>query len=197
MKARKIAIIGSGSMGTAMKTALAGEEVKMGLRNPKNKDEIPVKDAVDWADVVVLVVPASAVGDVFIQTKGALKSKVVIDCTNPLKWDNGPVWDPPKEGSCTAHLDALGCKKVVKAFSTFGFDHVKVGSGAQLFLAGDDAEAKEAAGMMAKRMKFKLEPVDLGPLRNCAVLENMAMAWIHLATVGGMGRDFALNLVKD
>jgi hypothetical protein len=33
-------------------------------------------------------------------------------------------------------------------------------------------------------------PIDAGPLRNASVLENVAMLWIHLATVGGHGRGF-------
>ena len=39
-------------------------------------------------------------------------------------------------------------------------------------------------------------PVDAGPLRNAAVLENLAMLWIHLATVGGQGRAFTFKMAR-
>jgi predicted dinucleotide-binding enzyme len=44
--------------------------------------------------------------------------------------------------------------------------------------------------------KAGFAPVDAGPLRNAAVLENVAMLWIHLATVGGKGRDFAFAMQR-
>ena len=34
---------------------------------------------------------------------------------------------------------------------------------------------------------------DVGPLRNAAVLENLAVLWIQLATAGGLGRQFAFR----
>jgi predicted dinucleotide-binding enzyme len=37
------------------------------------------------------------------------------------------------------------------------------------------------------------DPVDVGPLRNAAHLESLAILWIHLATVGKRGRDFAFK----
>lgn len=39
------------------------------------------------------------------------------------------------------------------------------------------------------------DPVDVGPLRNAAHLESLAILWIHLATVGKRGRDFAFKAV--
>jgi hypothetical protein len=39
------------------------------------------------------------------------------------------------------------------------------------------------------------EPIDAGPLRNAAVLENLAMLWIHLAMVGGHGRQVGFKLL--
>ena len=42
------------------------------------------------------------------------------------------------------------------------------------------------------RIRAGFSPIDAGPLRNAAVLENVAILWIHLAMVGGRGRDFVL-----
>jgi predicted dinucleotide-binding enzyme len=38
--------------------------------------------------------------------------------------------------------------------------------------------------------------VDVGPLRNAAHLESLAILWIHLALVGGHGRNIAFKLLR-
>ena len=40
------------------------------------------------------------------------------------------------------------------------------------------------------------KPVDAGPLRNAAVLENVAMLWIHLAMAAGHGRDWTFIIQR-
>ncbi len=39
-------------------------------------------------------------------------------------------------------------------------------------------------------------PVDAGPLSNARLLEPLALLWIWLAHMGGVGRGFALQIVK-
>ena len=68
------------------------------------------------------------------------------------------------------------------------------GDRATVFFAGDDAAAKKTLSVIAERAGF--HPVDAGPLRNAAVLENVAILWIHLALAGGQGRDFAFVMKK-
>jgi hypothetical protein len=63
-----------------------------------------------------------------------------------------------------------------------------------VFLAGDDADAKKLVMDVAKQSGFR--PVDAGPLRNASVIENLAMLWIHLATVGGQGRAFTFVMQR-
>ena len=95
---------------------------------------------------------SSAAGERGRRLGGSLAGKVVVDCTNPISWKDGPVWAPPPEGA----------NKTVSAIAT------QAGS----------------------------QPIDAGPLRNASVLENVAILWIHLASVGGLGRDFVLQLTK-
>ena len=45
---------------------------------------------------------------------------------------------------------------------------------------------------LARAMGFR--PWDAGPLRNAALLENLAVTWIHMSSVGGMGRQLAVRL---
>ena len=103
------------------------------------------------------------------------------------------MWNSPPEGSVAAAIArAVPDAHVVKGFNTFGAEFHKdpgrAGVPADVFLAGDDAGAKKRVIDLATVAGF--HAVDAGPLRNAAVLENLAMLWIHLATVGGHGRDF-------
>jgi 8-hydroxy-5-deazaflavin:NADPH oxidoreductase len=144
---------------------------------------------------VLLCVPAPAVAEAL--TAAALPSgAIVVDCTNPVRWDAGPVWAPPAEGSVARALSVgFPALRIVKGFNHFGAeiqgDPTMAGGAADAWFAGDDAEAKAVVMAMASRMGFRA--VDAGPLRNASVLENVAMLWIHLASVGGQGRQFAFR----
>jgi predicted dinucleotide-binding enzyme len=181
--------------------------VKFGVRDDKGTAELlarcqdastgSVAETAAWGDVVFLAVPAPAAVELAATLASQLAGKVLVDCNNSLTWKDGPVWAPPAEGSLTAALaKAAPAARVVKAFNTFGAEFhsdPKLASGAaQLFYAGDDAAAKKTVAEIATRAGFV--PIDAGPLRNAAVLENLAILWIHLATVGGQGRDFVFNM---
>jgi len=150
--------------------------------------------------VVFLALPADAAVDVARSLAKELEGKVVVDCTNPLTWKDGPVWAPPKEGSGAAAVAAAAAgARVVKGFNTFGaefhLDPEHAGKpAAQVFLAGDDADAKSKVTVVATKGGFRV--VDAGPMRNAAVLENLAILWIHLATVGKQGRAFVFAMQK-
>jgi hypothetical protein len=60
--------------------------------------------------------------------------------------------------------------------------------------AGDEAEANQVAARLAAEVGF--EPIELGPLRCSRLLEPLAMTWIVLARRRGLGRDFALDVVR-
>lgn len=190
-----IAIIGSGNVGAALAGRLnsAGYQVVFGGREP-GVTAAATRDAA----IVLVAVPAAAAVEA-LRAAGDLSGKVIVDCTNPLRWENGPVWAPPAEGSMShALVAALPGARVVKGFNHFGAEvqanpQTRVGP-ADAFFASDDADAKAAVMTMARAMGF--EPKDAGPLRNAAALENLAVLWIHLATVGGAGRTFAFQMVE-
>jgi len=206
----KIAIIGTGNVGGNLGARLsnAGLPVRFGVRAQKDvgpllarcaagTTAVPVAEAAAWGDVVLLAVPGPAAVDVARSLGAALDDQIVVDCNNPLTWSEGPVWAPPAEGSLTAAIaKAVPKARVLKAFNTFGAEHHADpnlgGSPAQVFVAGDDAAAKQTLSAVATQGGFR--PVDAGPLRNAAVLENFAMLWIHLATVGGHGRNFVFAM---
>lgn len=209
-----LAIIGTGNVGAALgeRFAAAGFPIVYGVRSDKDRAALVERIAavggkVEFAspaaaaaaaDIVFLAVPGPASLDA-ARGLDLAPGKILIDCNNPLRWDAGPVWNPPAAGSITAELAAaLPGVHVLKAFNGFGaefhLDPVIAGQGVTVFMAGDEASAKQRVAEVARTAGFS--PIDAGPLRNAAVLENVAMLWIHLALVGGQGRQFALQLVR-
>ena len=206
-----IGIIGAGSVGAALARTLtrAGYRVQIGVRPGKDVDALlqrcgdkasagTVREAFAAAEVTFLCVPAAAAVAV-VRDGGDLRRKVIVDCTNPLRWENGPVLAPPPEGSVAAALAAAAPEaRIVKGFNTFGAeihrDPSIGGVPAEVFLAGDDGIALERVGEVAARAGFA--PIVVGPLRNAALLEALAVLWIHLATAGGQGREFVFRLAR-
>jgi NADPH-dependent F420 reductase len=210
MSTLRIGIIGAGNVGgnIGARLSTSGFPVKFGLKSDKDRGALLEKCAKDattgtpeeaakFGDVVFLAVPGSVALEVAQGLAKSLEGKVVVDCNNPLTWKEGPIWNPPPEGSLSAAIaKAAPGARVVKAFNTFGAEHHAnpnlTGTPATAFLAGDDADAKAKVTEIASRAGFR--PVDSGPLRNAAVLENVAMLWIHLAMVGGLGRNVVFDL---
>lgn len=207
-----IAILGAGSVGKALAERLLGSGIgiRFGVRDPAGSRseltgalagsavDLPAA-AVAEAEIVMLAVPAGAAIAV-ARSAGSLDGRIVIDCTNPLRWENGPVWMPPPEGSVAQAL----AKEFPRAWIVKGFNHFGAeiqrrpdleGGPADAFFAADAAEAKAAVMELASRMGFR--PRDAGPLRNAALLENLAVLWIQLATAKGGSRDFAFRIAKQ
>ena len=196
MTTRKIGVLGAGNIGGGLGKSWEshGHEVRY-AKSDTPQDE--VASIVREAEVVALAVPWKAVNDVLGPIASLLAGKILIDCTNPVGWDDGPV--VAVEGSAAQRIAEL-CPgaRVVKAFNTLGAEHLATarvhGEIADTFIAGDDAEAKEIVAELAREVGFAV--VDLGPLRNAKLAEHLAIAWIHLATKGGLGRDIAFKLLR-
>ena len=71
---------------------------------------------------------------------------------------------------------------------TFGTVH------ADAFICGDDDEAKQTVGELAKEIGF--HPVDVGGLRSAEMLESLAKLWITLAYHQGIGPNIAFKLLQ-
>jgi predicted dinucleotide-binding enzyme len=190
----KIGIIGKGNVGSAIAKGLSGKhEIKFGHRDPKE----PVADAARWSEVLIFAVPHDAVADVAKTGGSAADGKVVIDVTNVLT--------PNMElavGFTTSGAEELQKKlpkaRVVKAFNTvFAQNQSKGKIGNErltLFLAGDDAEAKQTVMRLGKDIGF--DPVDCGALKAARYLEPMGVLMISLGFALGMGTSIGFKLVK-
>jgi predicted dinucleotide-binding enzyme len=204
-----VAILGAGGVGRALGERLleAGATVCFGVRDPEAaragltgalasaQVQIPAAAAAS-AEIILVAVPAGAAIDA-VHSAGDLGGRIVLDCTNPVRWSGGPVWSPPPEGSVTQALAAaIPSVRFIKGFNHFGVEIQKnprlTHGPADALFAGDDAGAKSTVMALAARMGFR--PRDAGPLRNAALLENLAVLWIHLASAGGVGRKFGFRI---
>jgi hypothetical protein len=124
--------------------------------------------------------------------------KPLLDCTNPLKPDLSAleVGTTSSGGELVAQWSRSS--KVVKIFNSTGANNMadpKIhGHRVTMLYCGDDAGAKSIAAQLARDVGF--EPVDAGPLSNSRQLEPLAMLWVWLAIRGGLGREFAFQIVK-
>ncbi|HET9622688.1 MAG TPA: NAD(P)-binding domain-containing protein [Kofleriaceae bacterium] len=209
---KNVMIIGTGNVGSALASNLARHGIAVQLAGQdlaKTREAAaaigPSVRAVEPAalttgvDAVFLAVPAEAASAALRGASQLAAGTLVVDCTNPLRWDQGPVHTPPAEGSIAAQLaKQFPSLRVVKAFNTFGAEfHAdpKLATGAaDLYLAGDDAAGKQALAALGATLGFDV--IDVGPLRNAAHLESLAILWIHLATVGGKTRNVAFKLLS-
>ncbi|MBA2664960.1 MAG: NAD(P)-binding domain-containing protein [Bradymonadaceae bacterium] len=204
-----LAIIGAGNVGANLgrRLSMHGYEVTFGVRDLRKAAPLlesiegpaglaMVAEAVAASDVVFLAVP----GNVALEAVAGLdfEGKILVDCTNPIRWDQGPVWNPPSQGSNAAALAAATNARVVKAFNTFGAEYHADPDTAfgpiDVQIASDHAEALDTVATIAARAGFN--PVRAGGLRNAALLENLAVLWIHLAMVSGLGRGIAFKLAR-
>ncbi len=212
-----IAIIGTGNVGAALgkNYARRGMRVVFGARNPDeaadlvaacgpNASATTPDVAVREAPVVFLAVPGGVAVEVALGLP--IDGKIVIDCTNPLKWNDGPVPAPPAEGSNAEAIAAALTRDrrsatIVKAFNTFGAEFhgdpvITRGNaswGVDVQFALDDLTAKPTLSALIAHGGYT--PVFAGPLRNARLLEHLAVLWIHLAMREAMGRNSAFTFV--
>lgn len=203
-----IAILGTGSVGSALGVAFAnvGHTVIYGSRTPDG-DEVQQlvartsngasatthMAAVMDAEVVVLATPWEAT-EALVRSLD-LAGKVVLDATNPLSWPDLTLAVETSAGEVVQ--EAAPEARVVKAFCTIGANIMAdtafdVGVRPALFVAGDDAEAKAVAIELSEALGF--EGIDAGPISRSRALEQMAVLWIHTAMHGG--REMALGLLR-
>lgn len=196
----KIGILGGGRIGGTMgrRWAEAGHDVMFGSRDPHNakvRDLIgadgvqaqlgTVAEAIAFGDVILLSTPADAARDVV--TQGASwQGKILIDATNRF--------NPPTPSLSEELAQWAAGSRVVKAFNTAGFEvyaDPRFGDQtADLYLCGDDTAAKQVVAGLASSMG--LTPVDVGPLSNATLLDNLARLWISLMRSQGRGLAFKL-----
>jgi predicted dinucleotide-binding enzyme len=202
----KIAIIGTGNVGSALAKGLAkaGHQVLLGVRNKidfkgselANEHNISVQtisEAASSSEVILIAAVPQAVKDIADQL-GDISNKVIIDAMNSLR-----VKPEPYSNTTEASMKLTNCKDIVKCFNTTGAENMSDpsygGKGIDMFYAGDSEKAKKVAQQLAKEIGFE-NVYNFGGSDKFNLMEQFALSWINLAMMQGYGRNIAFKIVK-
>src|SRR5690242_14218842 len=153
----------------------------------------------DGADIVVLALPYTAAEEVAAANRDGLARKVVVDISNPVDFATFDSLVVPAGTSAAEQIAAAAPgARVVKAFNTTFAGNLVTGEagGAPLdvFVAGDDADAKQAVADLAA--SGGLRPIDAGPLKRARELEGFQFLHMTLQQVLGTNWSSAIKIVS-
>jgi hypothetical protein len=155
-----------------------------------------IDEAINFGEVIVLAVPWEAALEI-VKAAPNLSSKTIIDPTNPLSSDLKIVVTPSFTSAAEEIAKLAQGAKVVKAFNAIGAKTLGNlqfgGEKADAFLCGDDSISKSLVGKLALEIGFNV--VDVGPLSNAKLLENLALLWLELAFSQQLGPNIAFKLL--
>jgi len=215
----KIGIVGSGDVGRALGAGLAavGHQVKLGTRDP-SQDKIKAwlaragakasvgtfADAAAFGELIVFSVGwAQAESAIGLAGPGNFAGKVVLDTTNPLRFE--AEGKPPV--LAIGHTDSAGEQvqrwlpkaRVVKAFNIVGNVHMVNPAFPEgkpdMFICGNDADAKRVVGGLIEQLGWP-PAIDLGTMDKARYLEPMAMVWITHLFNNGFSANHAFKLLR-
>jgi 8-hydroxy-5-deazaflavin:NADPH oxidoreductase len=208
-----VTIIGSGNMGRGIGTrAVAGghsvtfvdanpevaekaaTDVRASAKNGAKVSTASLGDA-QLGDVVVFAVWYGTNLELAKQLGAKLSGKVVVDIANPLNSTFDGLATAPDSSSAEDLAKAIANgAKVVKAFNTTFAGTLLTGeSGGQkldVFIAGDDAEAKSKVAQLVT--DGGMRAVDTGPLSRARQIEGMQL--LHIITQGTLGTNWGSAL---
>jgi predicted dinucleotide-binding enzyme len=198
-----VTVIGTGNMARAVATrALAGSHqvTFVGTHIGKALDladeltgEGPVRSSEEVdGDLVVLAVPFTQASHAVRQHAAELAGRVVVDVTNPVDLSILEPLDVAPFSSAAELIAAVAPADtaVVKAFNTTFAGTLMAGAVAgrplDVFIAGDDADAKATVAALAE--DGGLRAVDAGVLARARELE--ALGYLHMAMQPALGTAF-------
>lgn len=208
----RIAIIGTGNVGSAIARGLIGKghTVTLGARGPEDAPLAALAKEVGAAvtfpaaaaavaDMVILALPW-AVAEGAVKALGDLAGKIVVDCMNPLGLVGGAL------GLTLGHTTSGGeivqgwvpGAHVVKTLNQVGAeimaqnDHLP--QRPVMFMAGNEDAAKVRVAGLLRDLGF--DPLDAGDITKARLLEPFGMVWINQALFRGKGRRWAFAAVE-
>ena len=200
----KVSVIGAGNMGSGFvkQLANAGHTVLVTARDSEKAAAVAQANGATAVDAKTaatadLIVVATAYGDAVsaLQSLGDITGKTVIDITNPLTADYMGLTIGHSTSAAEEIAKAVPGIKIVKAFNTVfaqvlaGGSKLPSGEQVQVFVASDDAGAKETVTSVAADLGFNV--VDAGSLKNARYLEAVAGFNIYLGYGAGLGTAIA------
>ena len=200
-----ISIIGSGNMASAIGAlALQGGNAVEVMGRDAAKATALARALGDGAtagtwgaapagDIVILAVLFDSAVPVVSEYGEALADKIVVDITNPFNADATGLAFP--DGTSVAQMVAEAAPAtthVVKAFNTLFRAVLAAGGPLDVFMAGDDAQAK--ASVSAFITSLGLRPRDVGDLGMAHWLEGAGLLSVGLGRHGVGSFNFSLGV---
>ncbi|MCS7172826.1 MAG: NADPH-dependent F420 reductase [Armatimonadetes bacterium] len=196
-----IAVIGGTGkegFGLGLRWATAGLAVILGSRSRERAEDAVLRarslrpeaqlsgalnrEAAEAATVVVLTIPFAAQEAILSDIREAVRGKVVVDATVPLRRLRPPELDIPPAGSAAQQAQRLLPEaRVVAAFHTLSahrLQRLEVPLEEDTLVCGDDPEAKETVIRLSRRIG--LRGLDAGGLEQAATLERLAVLILQL-----------------
>ena len=214
----EVTIIGAGNMGRGIGTRLVagGNRVRILDNDPAEAQQLAEElqgsaaedgaaeggaagDALSGA-VVVLAVWYGPAQSAIDQYGDQLAGKVVVDITNPVDVESFDGLVTPPDSSAAEELAKRvpPSAKLVKAFNTtFAGTLVEgqvAGEPLDVFIAGDDEEAKQTVADLAR--SGGLNPIDAGPLRRARELERLGFLHMAIQEELGTGYGSAVKILR-
>jgi len=200
-----ITIIGTGNMARTIGTlaVAGGNTVEVMGRDQSKADDLAEAlgggatagtfGAAPAGEIVVLAVFADSAVPVVREFGDALAGKVIVDITNPFNAAGTGLSVPHDTSIAQKVADAAPASAhVAKAFNTL-FRHVLAQGGpVDVFLAGDDAQAKISVSAFVESLG--LRPRDTGGLSMAHWLEGAGLLTMGLARYGVGNFDFSLGI---
>jgi predicted dinucleotide-binding enzyme len=199
-----ITLIGTGNMARTIGTlaVAGGNTVEVIGRDQSKADDLAKAlgggatagrwGAVPAGDIVITALLYDAVVPVVAEYGDALAGKVIVDISNPFNatFDGLAHTTETSIAQEVARVAPAGAR-VVKAFNTI-FQGVLAKGRPDVFLAGDDAQAKAAVAAFVESLG--LRPLDAGGLTMAHWLEGLGVVTVGLAGNGIGHGDFALGV---
>jgi 8-hydroxy-5-deazaflavin:NADPH oxidoreductase len=200
-----VSIIGSGNMASAIGAlALKGGNAVEVIGRDAAKAAALARELGDGAtagtwgaapagDIVILAVLFDSAVPVVSEYGEALAGKIVVDITNPFD-PSATALAIPADTSIAQMVAAAApaSTHVVKAFNTLFRDVLAAGGPLDVFMAGDDEQAK--ASLSAFITSLGLRPRDTGDLTMAHWLEGAGLLSMGLARSGVGNFNFSLGV---
>jgi 8-hydroxy-5-deazaflavin:NADPH oxidoreductase len=200
-----ISIIGTGNMASALagRALAGGNAVEIIGRDPVKAKELAAAlgngaTAGTWGaapagEIVILAVLFDSAVPVVSQYGDALAGKIIVDITNPFNPSVTGLAVPADTSIAQMVAEAAPASaRVVKAFNTLFRDVLAAGGRLDVFMAGDDAQAK--ASVSAFITSLGLRPQDTGDLSMAHWLEGAGLLSVGVGRSGVGDFNFSLGV---
>jgi 8-hydroxy-5-deazaflavin:NADPH oxidoreductase len=200
-----ISIIGTGNMASALagRALAGGNAVEIIGRDPVKAKELAAAlgsgaTAGTWGaapagEIVILAVLFDSAVPVVRQYGDALAGKIIVDITNPFNPSVTGLAVPADTSIAQMVAEAAPASaRVVKAFNTLFRDVLAAGGRLDVFMAGDDAQAK--ASVSAFITSLGLRPQDTGDLSMAHWLEGAGLLSVGVGRSGVGDFNFSLGV---